>query len=162
MGANGHPESDRHRAWGFTIGAASRYHRHMPVKTVNSPQSADLRRGASLFHGLADRTRLAIVRQLADDERRVVDLTNALGLAQGTVSGHLACLRDCGLIVGRPEGRQMFYSLAHPELFDLLSAAERLLALTGEKVELCPNYGLAADTMDADTTETATDEEHAR
>ena len=70
-----------------------------------------------------------------------MDLTEALGLAQGTVSGHLACLRDCGLIVGRPEGRQMFYSIAHPELMDLLGAAEQLLALTGEAVELCPNYG---------------------
>ena len=100
-----------------------------------------MRRGAALFHGLADLNRPAILRALADGERRVVDLTEALGVAQGTVSGHLACMRDCGLIVGRPEGRQMFYSIAHLELMDLLGAAERLLALTGEAVELCPNYG---------------------
>ena len=100
-----------------------------------------LSRGAALFHGLADRNRLAIVRQLAGGELRVVDLTKSLGLAQGTVSGHLACLRDCGLIVGRAEGRQMFYSIAHPELMDVLGAAEQLLALTGEAVDLCPNYG---------------------
>ncbi len=118
-----------------------------------------LRRGASLFHGLADRTRLAIVRQLAEGERRVVDLTTGLGLAQGTVSGHLACLRDCGLVVGRPEGRQMFYSLAHPELVHLLSAAEQLLALTGDMVELCPNYGVTTVT---DTTDATTDMEHLR
>ena len=110
---------------------------------TTAKQDAALRRGAALFHGLADRNRLAIVRHLAEGERRVVDLTDALGLAQGTVSGHLACLRDCGLIVGRPEGRQMFYSIAHPELMDLLGAAEQLLALTGEAVELCPNYGPA-------------------
>lgn len=103
-----------------------------------------MRRGAALFHGLADRKRLAIVTYLAHGERRVVDLTNALGLAQGTVSGHLACLRDCGLVVGRPEGRQMFYSLAYPELIGLLAAAEQVLALTGDAVELCPNYGVAA------------------
>ena len=99
-----------------------------------------LRRGAALFRGLADRNRLAILRQLAAGERRVVDLTGSLELAQGTVSGHLACLRECGLITGRPEGRQMFYSLAHPELMELLGAAEQLLALTGEAVELCPTY----------------------
>lgn len=97
-----------------------------------------------LFHGLADRNRLAIVRLLASGEQRVVDLTKHLELAQGTVSGHLACLRDCGLVVGRPEGRQMFYSLAHLELIDLLAAAEELLALTGDAVELCPNYGETA------------------
>lgn len=123
-----------------------------------------LRRGAALFHGLADRNRLAIVRRLAGGELRVVDLTQSLELAQGTVSGHLACLRDCGLIVGRPEGRQMFYSLAHPELMDVLGAAEQLLALTGEAVELCPNYGpddIHTDTdthPDPETTPTATEE----
>jgi len=117
-----------------------RYHRYVPI-TASNVDEPDLHRGVALFHGLADRTRLAIVRQLADGERRVVDLTTALGLAQGTVSGHLACLRECGLIVGRPEGRQVFYALAHPELFDLLSSAERLLALTGDAVELCPNFG---------------------
>lgn len=113
---------------------------------TTSKADPTLRRGAALFHGLADRNRLAIVRQLAHGERRVVDLTKALGLAQGTVSGHLACLRECGLIIGRPEGRQMFYSIAHPELMNLLCAAEQLLALTGEAVELCPNYGLTATT----------------
>lgn len=111
-------------------------------------QTDGLRRGAALFHGLADRTRLSIVAALATGERRVVDLTQSLALAQGTVSGHLACLRDCGLVVGRPEGRQMFYSLAHPELLDLLAAAEQVLALTGEAVELCPNYG-CCDTQSA-------------
>jgi ArsR family transcriptional regulator, cadmium/lead-responsive transcriptional repressor len=103
-----------------------------------------LSRGAALFRGLADRTRLAILAELALAERRVVDLTGALGLAQGTISGHLACLRGCGLIVARPQGRQMFYSLAHPELLDLLRAAEELLELTGEAVRLCPWSGDAS------------------
>ena len=88
-----------------------------------------------------------------------MDLTKELGVAQGTVSGHLACLRDCGLVVGRPEGRQMFYSIAHPELMDLLGAAEQLLALTGEAVELCPNYGPDHIHTDTDTTPTTTNTE---
>ncbi|MCZ7379859.1 metalloregulator ArsR/SmtB family transcription factor [Micromonospora sp. WMMC250] len=105
----------------------------------------DLAPAVALFRGLADPTRLAILRRLADGERRVVDLTTALGLAQSTVSAHLACLRDCGLVAGRPEGRQMFYGLARPELMDLLGVAEQLLAAAGEAVALCPTYGCAAD-----------------
>lgn len=97
-----------------------------------------------MFHGLADPTRLAVVRRLADGEARIVDLTTQLGLAQSTVSAHVACLRDCGLVQGRPEARQVFYSLTRPELLDLLLAAEGLLAATGSKVSLCPNYGTAA------------------
>jgi DNA-binding transcriptional ArsR family regulator len=70
-----------------------------------------------------------------------VDLTRELELPQSTVSSHLACLRDCALVTSRAEGRQMFYSLAHPELIELLTAAEQLLETTGERVALCPNYG---------------------
>lgn len=102
---------------------------------------AQLTAAVALFHSLSDVTRLAIVQRLAGGEARVVDLVGDLGLAQSTVSGHLACLRDCGLVSGRPEGRQVFYSLTRPELMDLLAAAEGLLAATGQAVALCPRYG---------------------
>jgi len=100
----------------------------------------------ALFRSLGDPVRLAIVWRLAEGEARVVDLTRALGLAQSTVSKHLACLRDCGLVGYRAVGRQSFYALTRPELLDLLGSAERLLAETGEAVALCPAYGDASDT----------------
>ena len=100
---------------------------------------------ASLFHSLSDPARLAILRHLATGEHRVVDLTAHLGLAQSTVSAHLACLRDCGLVTSRPQGRASMFSLAtEPHLMELLGAAERLLAETGDAVDLCPTYGSAA------------------
>ncbi|MBO0868185.1 MAG: winged helix-turn-helix transcriptional regulator [Micromonosporaceae bacterium] len=120
------------------------YHRGVPMDQVQLSSGGDLSAAVSLFHGLADPTRLAVLQRLAAGEARVVDLTNTLGLAQSTVSGHLACLRDCGLVVARPEGRQMFYSLARPQLLDLLTAAEHLLAATGQQISLCPNYGTRA------------------
>ncbi|WP_211367111.1 ArsR/SmtB family transcription factor [Pseudonocardia kunmingensis] len=104
----------------------------------------DVAPAVALFRSLGDPTRLAIVRRLAEGEARVVDLTRALGLAQSTVSKHLACLRDCRLIDYRIEGRQSFYSLTRPELVDLLRSAELLLAETGEAVALCANYGVPA------------------
>lgn len=84
---------------------------------------------------------MAILQHLALGEHRVVDLTAHLGLAQSTVSGHLACLRDCGLVTSRAQGRASLYALAHPELLDLFAAAERVLAATGDAVVLCPTYG---------------------
>lgn len=98
----------------------------------------------SLFRSLADPTRLAIVQRLAAGESRVRDLVDALGLAQSTVSEHVACLRDCGLVDGRTDGRQTFYFLARPELMELLEAAEILLEATGHKVDLCSVYGTRA------------------
>lgn len=59
----------------------------------------------ALFRSLGDATRLGILLRLAEGEARVVDLVAALGLAQSTVSSHLSCLRDCGLVDSRPEGR---------------------------------------------------------
>jgi ArsR family transcriptional regulator, cadmium/lead-responsive transcriptional repressor len=95
---------------------------------------------AKLFRGLADPTRLAILLALAGGERRVVDLTGQVGTSQANVSAHLACLKDCGLVCDRAQGRANFYRLARPELQALLASAEQLLASIGHAVELCPNY----------------------
>jgi DNA-binding transcriptional ArsR family regulator len=92
----------------------------------------------ALFRSLGDETRMRIVARLAAGEARVVDLTAELGLAQSTVSKHLACLRGCGLVDYRAEGRQSFYALTRPELMDLLRAAEDVLAAAGVTVAPCP------------------------
>ncbi|WP_436972007.1 ArsR/SmtB family transcription factor [Nocardioides panacis] len=106
---------------------------------------AALTAAACLFHGFSDRSRLSIVQHLALGEHRVVDLTGHLGLAQSTVSKHLACLLDCGIVTVRPQGRASVYALAHPAAtLDLLAAAETLLGLTGDAVVLCPRYGEGA------------------
>src|SRR6476660_5702808 len=76
-------------------------------------ETAALAVAACRFHGFSDASRLAIVRHLALGEHRVVDLTEHLGLAQSTVSKHLACLKDCGLVSSRPEGRASMGSLEH-------------------------------------------------
>jgi DNA-binding transcriptional ArsR family regulator len=105
-------------------------------------EAAALSVAACLFNGFSDVSRLTIVRHLALGEHRVVDLTAHLGLAQSTVSKHLACLKDCGLVESRPQGRASVFRLTHPEAtLELLSAAERLLGLTGDAVALCPTYG---------------------
>lgn len=99
-----------------------------------------------LFRSLADPARLTILRHLALGEHRVVDLTAHLGLAQSTTSAHLACLRDCGLVSSRTLGRSSMYSLAVPvELNELLDAAERLLAVTGDAGTLCSSNHHAPD-----------------
>lgn len=100
----------------------------------------DVTPAVALFRSLGDPARLAIVSRLAEGEARVVDLTRLLGLAQSTVSKHLACLRGCKLVDFRTDGRQSHYSLTRPELIDLLRSAELLLTETGDAVALCPAY----------------------
>lgn len=98
---------------------------------------------ACLFHGFGDRSRVAIVSRLMEvGEQRVVDLTAHVGLAQSTVSKHLACLADCGVVTITPRGRASAYSLRFPEeTRQVLQAAEALLAATGNAVVLCSNHG---------------------
>lgn len=83
---------------------------------------------AALFHALADPTRLMILEHLETGEHKVKELTEHLGLAQSTVSAHLACLRDTGLVSVRSQGRASIYSLGQaPELRDLLASAAELV-----------------------------------
>ena len=95
---------------------------------------------AKLFHGFADQTRMGILLCLLDGEHRVTDLVDHTGRSQATVSEHIACLRGCGLVESRTEGRQSFYRLASREVIDVLMAAQHLLAATGETVRLCPAH----------------------
>lgn len=96
---------------------------------------------SALFHSLGDPSRLVILQHLQLGEHRVVDLMKHLGLSQSTVSKHLACLKDTGMVASRAEGRASMYSLKHPEaIVSILSAAEKMLALTGDAVRLCPQH----------------------
>jgi DNA-binding transcriptional ArsR family regulator len=106
------------------------------------PDAAALQAAASLFRSLGDPSRLAILSHLLLGEHRVVELTEHLGLAQSTVSAHLRCLLDCGLVQSRPVGRASMFSVTHePDVLAVLAAAEGLLASTGDAVVLCPVYG---------------------
>lgn len=92
---------------------------------------------AALFHALAEPTRLALLEHLASGEHRVRDLVDHMHLAQSTVSKHLTCLRDCGLVRVRAEGRASWFSLAAPSrLTDLIQSADGLLGASGVSLSL--------------------------
>ena len=85
---------------------------------------------ASLLDVLGDATRLAILRHLHGGEHRVVELTEHLGLAQSTVSQHLAILRSAGLISSHSHGRANVSRIENPEAIEqVLAAAESLAAI---------------------------------
>lgn len=117
----------------------------LSVEQVDEAEAATA--AACLFRGMGDPSRVAILQHLLLGEHNVGELTSHLGLAQSTVSKHLACLRDCGLVESRPVGRSSVFSLTHPDAVrKVFAAAEELLAATGDAVVLCPVYGEGATT----------------
>ncbi|HET6167351.1 MAG TPA: metalloregulator ArsR/SmtB family transcription factor [Marmoricola sp.] len=60
---------------------------------------------------LADRSRRAIVMELAEGERTVGELTDALPISQPAVSQHLKVLKQIGLVSDRAEGTRRKYRL---------------------------------------------------
>lgn len=68
-----------------------------------------------VMRALADPTRRAMFERIARaDEINVAELTRVSGVTQGAVSQHLKSLRQAGLVVERPQGRNVFYR-ATPE-----------------------------------------------
>jgi DNA-binding transcriptional ArsR family regulator len=76
-----------------------------------APTDEQLEQLATLFRLLADRTRLNLLMLLAEGERNVTSLCEALHLPQPTVSHHLGLLRMSSVIANRRDGKQVFYSL---------------------------------------------------
>lgn len=61
------------------------------------------------FNAIAEPRRRDILAFLADQERPVGDIVDALGVPQPSVSKHLRVLLDVGLVDVRRDGRQAFY-----------------------------------------------------
>ncbi len=78
--------------------------------------AVDLEVLARVGQALADDTRRRILVELLDAPEHPALLADRLELTRQNVSNHLACLRDCGLVVGVPQGRRVRYELADPGL----------------------------------------------
>jgi len=82
------------------------------------------------FRVLGDPTRVRLVHLLLEapaGECTVGDLVAALSAPQSRVSTHLACLRWCGLVHARREGKQVYYRVADPRVRELLTVGGALL-----------------------------------
>jgi len=82
---------------------------------------------AHVAHALSDPTRAAIVLALRHGSHCPADLASELEVSRQSMSNHLACLRECGLVVAERRGRHMHYSLADASL---VTALESMLAMT--------------------------------
>lgn len=103
---------------------------------------------AKLFRGFGDPSRLSILEALRTGPLTVSEIVQETGLSQSNASNHLACLRDCGLVVFEQNWRYVTYQLSDDRVGELLELAETLLADVARGVYKCTRYNNARKTGD--------------
>ena len=87
--------------------------------------------------GFADKTRLQILYCIKEQEKTVSQIVDEIQGNQSNVSQHLACLKGCGIISGRTEGRYIYYALSSSQIGELLDMFDHVLEHVREDVCNC-------------------------
>lgn len=87
--------------------------------------------------GFADRTRLQILEAIKDQEKTVQQIVDQINGNQSNVSQHLACLKGCGIVTSRQDGKFMYYSLRDEQVRSLLNIFDAVLGDVEEQVAAC-------------------------
>jgi DNA-binding transcriptional ArsR family regulator len=109
---------------------------------VASSGAADLT--ARFFSGLADPTRLRIVELLLDRPLTVGEIVTRLGLRQARVSNALVCLKWCGYVEARREGRYVWYVVTDPRIRKLVVLARMVMADHAAEIASCTRLDAAS------------------
>lgn len=112
-----------------------------PISLTTAARFAPADLDARFFQGLADRSRVRMLELLCDRERNVGELVELTGLAQNRVSTHLGCLRNCGFVTARKEGRFVYYQVTDPRVRDLLRLARQIIAENAAQILACNVVG---------------------
>ncbi|MGW6940197.1 ArsR/SmtB family transcription factor [Streptomyces xanthophaeus] len=100
--------------------------------------ASDIEVLARFGRALADPIRCRILLALREAPAHPSDLADALGISRTRLSNHLACLRDCGLVLAVPDGRRTRYELADPRLGHALGDL-RAAVVAVEADKTCPD-----------------------
>lgn len=100
---------------------------------------------AKFFRALGDPGRLRLLEFLVSEEHTVTECVTQIGLSQGRVSAHLACLSDCGYVQVRRAGRFAHYRVTDPRVAQLVMLARSLAADNAAALAECVRIAPARD-----------------
>jgi DNA-binding transcriptional ArsR family regulator len=92
---------------------------------------------AKFFRALSDPTRLRLLAFVLDEERTVTECVAHVGLSQGRVSSHLACLADCGYVRARRVGRHAYYKVMDTRVAQVVLVARSLTGANAAGLAAC-------------------------
>jgi len=101
------------------------------------PEADDAEAVARFFHGLADPMRVKILHFLLGGPRTAGAIVQHVGRHQASVSSHLTCLRFCGFVEARREGRTVRYELIDLRVRRILEMGERYLEDNVDRIMAC-------------------------
>ncbi len=130
-----------------------RQERVAPAPPTAATSAADLT--ARFFNGLADPTRLRIVELLLERPHTVGEIVATLGLRQSRVSNALVCLKWCGFVEARREGRYMWYVVTDPRIRALVSLARTIMADHAAEIACCTRLDDGGEPLDAEDVTTS-------
>jgi DNA-binding transcriptional ArsR family regulator len=104
----------------------------VPVISANAAELT-----ARFFSGLADATRLRIVELLLERPHTVGEIVTRLRLRQARVSNALVCLKWCGYVEARREGRYVWYAVTDPRIRELVGLARTVMADHAAEIASC-------------------------
>lgn len=94
----------------------------------------DNEQAVSLYQILTDTTRLQILQMLQAGECCACELLQNLAITQSTLSHHMKCLTNSGLVQRRKDGRWMYYSLNPIRAEELCVFTQALLFSPNQEV----------------------------
>lgn len=80
---------------------------------------------AGFLKGLGNPQRLLVLCWLAEGEKNVSELIALTGVAQTSMSQHLARLREEGVVAVRRDHRSLYYRIDHPAVEELMHLLHR-------------------------------------
>ena len=98
-----------------------------------------LERQVLICKAFANSTRLRMLDLLGRHDWSAADLQKTLGVSKANLSQHVAVLKSAGVIVRRREGKEVFFSLAIPEVkraCQLIQHVLRVQIRNGQKLTI--------------------------
>lgn len=118
------------------------------VDEAKDPQALLVDSEVQFFRTLGNGQRLRILESLLDGEKSVSQLVAATGIPQSQVSNGLKCLKWCGFVAARPDGRLVHYRLADSRVPALLALARAMVTRHAEELYSCTTLFLEDGALD--------------
>lgn len=97
----------------------------------------DEKRTAIIFKALCDENRVKILKLLGTGEKCACKILEELNVTQPTLSHHMKILCDSEIVVGRKEGKWMYYSISESGANQAKEILNELTVINGEDCSCC-------------------------